>query len=141
MAINRNSNKIFDLSRCIAAYRALLTAFVIGVLCVVSAHAQEVPPTTTYSFKSSEQDSVHTSAIHNYQSEAERANDALLITEVKKALADDGVAAYRAVVVDCDHGTISLDGIVGSSADAQRAATVARDVDGVVAVKNNLKWP
>jgi osmotically-inducible protein OsmY len=108
---------------------------------VVSVHAQELLPTATYSFKSSEQDSVHTSTIHNYQSEAERANDALLITEVKKALADDGVAAYRAIVVDCDHGTISLDGIVGSAADAQWAATVARNVDGVVAVKNNLKWP
>ena len=84
---------------------------------------------------------MHTSTIHNYQSEAERANDALLITEVKKALADEGVAAYRAVVVDCDHGTVSLDGVVGSSADAQQAATIAYNVDGVVSVKNNLKWP
>jgi osmotically-inducible protein OsmY len=64
----------------------------------------------------------------------------LLITEVKRALADVGVTAYRAGVVDCDHRTILLNGIIGSSADAQRAATIARDVDGVIAVKNNLKW-
>jgi osmotically-inducible protein OsmY len=107
---------------------------------VANVHAQEVLPTTTDSFKSLEQDSVHTSTIHNYQSDPERANDALLITEVKKAIADDGVAAYRAIVVDCDHGTISLDGIVGSAADAQQAATVARNVDGVAAVRNNLNW-
>jgi len=141
MAINGIFRKVFNLSHCAAPYRTLLIALVIGVLCVVSVYAQEIPPTTTYSFKSSEQDSVHTSTIHNYQSEAERANDALLITEVKKALADEGVAAYRAVVVDCDHGTVSLDGVVGSSADAQQAATIAYNVDGVVSVKNNLKWP
>jgi osmotically-inducible protein OsmY len=141
MATNRGSTKFSIQAILIAEYSTLLMAFVIGFLSVVSVYAQEVPPTTTYSFKSSEQDSVHTSTIHNYQSEAERANDALLITEVKKALADDGVAAYRAVVVDCDHGTVSLDGVVGSSADAQRAANIAHNVDGVVAVKNNLKWP
>ena len=37
-------------------------------------------------------DSVSLEAHHHYQSAAERANDALLITEVKSALADDGVA-------------------------------------------------
>ena len=94
-----------------------------------------------FNFESSKRDSVDTSAVHNYESQALRANDALLITEVKKALADDGVTAYRAVVVDCDHGTILLSGVVGSPADARHAARVAGEVDGVVAVKNELKWP
>jgi hyperosmotically inducible periplasmic protein len=103
--------------------------------------AQDLPASAISEFKSTEQDSVHSSTIHNYQSEADRANDALLITEVKAALADDGVTADRAVVVDCDHGTISLNGVVGSFADAQRAAAITRNVDGVVAVRNELKWP
>ena len=63
-------------------------------------------------------DAVVESTLHNYQSEADRANDALLITEVKHALANDGVTAHRAVVVDCDQGTVLLSGIVGSSEDA-----------------------
>lgn len=104
-------------------------------------HAQGAPATTsTYNSKSSVQDHLHTSAIHNYQSEADRANDALLITEVKRALADDGVAAYRAVVVDCDHGSVLLSGIVASAEDAHHAAAVARSVDGVMTVRNVPKW-
>jgi hyperosmotically inducible protein len=66
--------------------------------------------------------------------------DALLITEVKTALANDGVTDGHAVVVDCDHGTVLLAGAIGSAADAQHAVVVASRVDGVVAVKNHLKW-
>jgi hypothetical protein len=119
----------------------LAAALTVGILFSGDSRAQEATPPGNYSFKSSESDSVHTSSVHNYQSEADRANDALLITEVKRALAEDGVTAYRAVVVDCDHGTVVLNGVVGSPADAQHAAAVAGDVDGVVAVKNELKWP
>jgi len=49
---------------------------------------------------------------HHCLSSAERANDALLITEVKNALADDGVAHDVAIVVDCDHGKILLSGVM-----------------------------
>jgi osmotically-inducible protein OsmY len=108
---------------------------------VASVYAQVQPPTTsTDNYRSSEEDQVHTSAVHKYQSEADRANDALLITEVKHALAQDGVTASRAVVVDCDHGTILLSGVVGSAEDADHAAAVARAVNGVLAVKTDLKW-
>jgi osmotically-inducible protein OsmY len=142
MATKRNPNTIFNVNRRLVRYPVLsTTAFAVFLLFVTSSHAQYVLPTATYNFKSSEQDSVHVSTVHHYQSAAQEANDALLITEVKKALADSGVAAHRAIVVDCDHGTISLDGVVGSATDARRAAAVTRDVDGVVAVRNNLKWP
>jgi len=49
---------------------------------------------------------------HHYQSAAERANDALLITEVKSALADNGVAEGSSIVIDCDHGKILLSGVM-----------------------------
>jgi hypothetical protein len=48
-------------------------------------------------------DSANLGGHHHYLSSAERANDALLITEVKSALSDDGVAHDVAIVVDCDH--------------------------------------
>src|SRR6516165_11202742 len=102
MATDRNLCTIFNISPCISGLRALSTAaLMVTVLFVASLHAQDVSPHATYNFKSLERDSVHTSSIHSYQSEAQRANDALLITEVKKAIADDGVTADRAVVVDC----------------------------------------
>jgi osmotically-inducible protein OsmY len=77
---------------------------------------------------------------HHYQSPADRANDALLITEVKSALAEDGVANDSPIVIDCDHGKILLSGIMRSAQDAKRAGSIAASASGVVAVKNQLTW-
>ena len=95
---------------------------------------------STYQSHSAEEDHAHSEATHRYTSEADRAKDALLITEVKTALANDGVTDGHAVVVDCDNGVVLLAGAIGSAADAQHAVAVASSVDGVVAVKNHLKW-
>jgi hypothetical protein len=104
-------------------------------------HLSSPPATTsTYQSHSLEEDHAHSDVTHRYASSGDRAKDALLITEVKVALANDGVADGHAVVVDCDHGTVLLTGAVGSSAEAQHAVAVASSVDGVVAVKNQLKW-
>ncbi len=86
-------------------------------------------PVSTYQSHSSEEDHAHSEATHR-----------LLITEVKTALANDGVTDGHAVVVDCDNGIVLLAGAIGSAADAQHAVAVASSVDGVVAVKNHLKW-
>jgi len=108
----------------------------------VNAQQDVLPPSApaTYQSHSSEEDHAHSQATHRYSSEADRAKDALLITEVKTALANDGVTGGHAVVVDCDHGIVLLAGAIGSEADAQHAVAVASSVDGVVAVKNHLKW-
>jgi osmotically-inducible protein OsmY len=90
--------------------------------------------------RATENDSVSLQAHHHYQSAAERANDALLITEVKSALAADGVADGSPIIVDCDHGKILLSGVMKSAQDAQRAGNIAASAKGVVAVKNQLTW-
>lgn len=97
-------------------------------------------PVSTYQSHSVEEDHAHSEATHRYTSEADRAKDALLITEVKTALANDGVTDGHAVVVDCDNGVVLLAGAIGSATDAQHAVAVASSIDGVVAVKNRLKW-
>src|SRR5271154_4698592 len=74
---------------------------------------------------SREHDSVNVTAEHHYNSPAERANDALLITEVKSALAEDGVTDNYPVAVDCDHGKVLLSGVVGSARDAKHAGDIA----------------
>jgi BON domain len=96
-------------------------------------------PVSTYQSHSAEEDHAHSEATHRYTSEADRAKDALLITEVKTALANDGVTDRHAVVVDCD-GVVLLAGAIGSADDAQHAVAIASNVDGVIAVKNRLKW-
>ena len=96
--------------------------------------------TTASNATSGQDDSVQTSASHHYQSPAERAKDALLITEVKMGLAKDGVAGDYPVAVDCDHGKIRLSGVIGSAEDAQHAGDIAAAAPGVVAVTNQLTW-
>jgi osmotically-inducible protein OsmY len=98
------------------------------------------PPASTFQSQSSVQEHAHSDTVHQYSSEAARAHDALLITEVKTALTNDGVTHGQAVVVDCDHGTVTLAGAVASAADAQHAAQVASNVEGVAGVKNKLTW-
>ena len=87
-----------------------------------------------------EHDKVQTSAEHHYNSPAERANDDLLITEVKSSLADQGISDGYPVEVDCDHGTIQLSGVVASADEAKAAEALALNTRGVVGVQNKLTW-
>jgi osmotically-inducible protein OsmY len=103
------------------------------------AHAAEGDAVNS-SVVTTEHDSAHLEGHHHYQSAADEANDALLITEVKSALARDGVANNSAIVVDCDHGKILLSGVMKSAEDARHAGDIAAAADGVVAVKNQLTW-
>jgi osmotically-inducible protein OsmY len=76
---------------------------------------------------------------HHYNSDAQRASDDLLITEVKSALLEDGISKDYPVEVDADHGTVTLSGVVASADDVKAAAEDAADVQGIVAVRNLLK--
>jgi osmotically-inducible protein OsmY len=120
--------------RAVAATLAVVSS--IGLL-TTGARAETGTTTTA---NSAEHDSVNVAAEHHYNSPAERANDALLITEVKSALADDGVADNYPVAVDCDHGTVLLSGVVKSARDAKHAGDIAAAAEGVTGVKNQLTW-
>ena len=125
-------------------YKRALAKFAIGSLVggvLLAADASAEPATTASSNSASrENDSVNVRAEHHYNSPAERANDALLITEVKSALANDGVADDYLVAVDCDHGKVLLSGVVKSADDARHAGDVAAAAQGVTGVKNQLTW-
>jgi hypothetical protein len=123
----------------------LVCGIAAGSLFVPYARAQQdMPPppavVTTDRSLTVENDKVQTSADHHYNSPAERANDDLLITEVKSSLAEQGISNGYPVAVDCDHGTIELSGVVASAADARRAQLIALNTNGVVGVKNKLTW-
>ena len=112
-----------------------------------NAHAQQTAGAaakarvmTTDRSQTVEHDKVRTSAEHIYNSPAERANDDLLITEVKSSLAERGISDKHPVEVDCDHGTVQLSGVVASAEDARDAATIALNTKGVVGVRNRLTW-
>jgi len=124
--------------------RPVLVTAMIGVMAVTQMLASPIQavagtPVDSSSVTTSN-DSATLDAQHHYQSSADRANDALLITEVKSALADDGVAEDSPIVVDCDHGKILLSGVMKSADDAKRAGDIAASAQGVIAVKNQLTW-
>jgi osmotically-inducible protein OsmY len=125
----------------------LVFGFLTASMLVANARAQTNDPeaprgstVTTEQSKHVEHESVQTSSEHKYNSPAERANDDLLITEVKSSLAEQGITPRYPVEVDCDHGTIRLAGVVGSAAQAREAEQIAAQTNGVVGVKNQLTW-
>ena len=122
--------------------RTVLSAVAIGSIVGLFAVNVCADPGATDSSNSvsREHDSVNVAAEHHYNSPAERANDAMLITEVKSALADDGVADNYPVAVDCDHGKVLLSGVVKSQRDAKHAGEIAAAAQGVTGVKNQLTW-
>jgi len=104
-----------------------------------SAPSNQPPKVVTKSSVSLDEDSAASIGHHHYNSDAERAEDDLLITEVKSALAEDGISNGYPVEVDADHGRITLSGVVASADDVQAAAEDAADVRGVMAVRNLLR--
>ena len=78
---------------------------------------------------------------HHYSSPAEEAQDALLITEVKSAIAKADIGPLYALTVDADHGTVSLTGEAADRATAERIKDIASQVEGVKAVRNQIDWP
>jgi osmotically-inducible protein OsmY len=121
------------------AVSALAIALLIGGGLLAS-NARSEPGVTDSSNSARENDQVNVKAEHHYNSPAERANDDLLITEVKSALAHDGVGDGYLIAVDCDHGKILLSGVVKSAGDAKHAGDIAAAAEGVAAVNDQLTW-
>jgi osmotically-inducible protein OsmY len=86
----------------------------------------------------SEQMSAHSEQDTTYNSPADRANDALLITEVKAVLAQDGVASGYPITVGASHGVVMLTGVLGSREDVAHAISLVRNAEGVKDVQSSL---
>lgn len=65
--------------------------------------------------------------------------DAALTAQVKMALAVKRGVAATEINVDTDEGVVTLHGQVGTEAERQLAVMVARNVDGVKDVVNDIK--
>lgn len=65
--------------------------------------------------------------------------DASITAKVKTALAADELVKARNIDVDTVRGVVQLNGTVSSMAEKRRAVQLARNVSGVVEVKDNLK--
>ncbi|MEK6593124.1 MAG: BON domain-containing protein [Pseudomonadota bacterium] len=66
--------------------------------------------------------------------------DSIITTRIKAAMAKDKqVSALRIKVDTDDKGMVTLSGKAKSQAEADKAVSLARSVDGVVSVQNNIQ--
>jgi hyperosmotically inducible periplasmic protein len=68
------------------------------------------------------------------------ASNAALTTKVKSALAkDSGMGTMTSIDVDSDKGVVTLKGKVDTAEAKKKAEAIAKKVDGVKSVKNQLR--
>ena len=68
----------------------------------------------------------------------EAVDDAAITAKVKTAFAKDPDVSAMAVNVDTDKGYVTLKGAVKSDIERNKAARLARNIEGVKGVNNNL---
>jgi hyperosmotically inducible protein len=69
----------------------------------------------------------------------EHVSDASITTAVQSKLTADRLSNFTRVDVDTDRGVVNLRGVVASADQKARAAELARQVNGVKRVNNNLQ--
>ena len=65
-------------------------------------------------------------------------DDSAITTKVKASFAKDPDVSAMAVHVDTSQGVVTLSGNVKSAAEREKAAQLARNIEGVRSVHNNL---
>jgi hyperosmotically inducible protein len=66
-------------------------------------------------------------------------SDASITAKVQGKLTTDRVSNFSRIDVDTDRGVVNLSGVVRSAEEKARAAELARQVEGVKRVNNNLQ--
>ena len=74
-----------------------------------------------------------------YLANAGKAEDATITTKVKTKLTGDRVKNLVAVNVDTKDGVVHLKGTVPNEQAKAEAERLAKDTDGVISVKNDIK--
>jgi len=69
----------------------------------------------------------------------EYVDDAVITTKVKAAIFNEPTLKSAEINVETFKGVVQLSGFVSSQADINKAASLARGVKGVVAVKNDMR--
>jgi hyperosmotically inducible protein len=66
--------------------------------------------------------------------------DSIITTKIKAKLAEEKLASVLQIKVDTDNrGVVTLSGTAKSQEEADRAVSIARNVEGVATVENNIK--
>jgi osmotically-inducible protein OsmY len=74
----------------------------------------------------------------NSRSTGQVIDDTAIHTKVKAALVNDPVVSATAINVDVARGVVTLDGTVNGDVEKRKAEEIARGVEGVRTVQNNI---
>ena len=66
-------------------------------------------------------------------------DDATITTKVKAKFVEDPVVKAMNIKVDTYQGVVQLSGFANTTAEADKAAMIARDTNGVKSVKNDIR--
>jgi hyperosmotically inducible periplasmic protein len=72
------------------------------------------------------------------ESTGEYIDNSAITTKVKSAFASDEIVKGRQITVESYRGVVQLSGFVNTSAEKDRAGSIAASVQGVTDVKNNI---
>ncbi|NJO12476.1 MAG: BON domain-containing protein, partial [Gammaproteobacteria bacterium] len=78
-------------------------------------------------------------ATRTQQTAGETIDDSVVTARVKAALTGDEVTKARDIKVETYRGVVQLSGFADTHAEKSRATEVARDVDGVQEVRNDIE--
>lgn len=81
---------------------------------------------------------MNTPAATDNQTVGEQVDDGVITTKVKSALLADDTVKGLDINVDTAQGMVSLNGVVDSQAQIDMATQIAKSVEGVKDVQNNL---
>ena len=73
------------------------------------------------------------------ESTVEYFDDTWITTKVKAALLDDPLVKSAEVNVETSKGTVQLSGFVSTSAQMEKAVEIARGIQGVTSVENDMQ--
>jgi osmotically-inducible protein OsmY len=65
--------------------------------------------------------------------------DAMVTSKIKAALVGDPILKAREINVETYQGTVQLSGFVATREEASKASTLARSIEGVSSVKNDIR--
>ncbi len=77
--------------------------------------------------------------VRDQQSVGTYIDDSVLTTRVKTKLAENAVLSTLTLTVETFKGVVQLSGVAKTAAERETAENIARDIAGVVAVRNDIR--
>lgn len=74
-----------------------------------------------------------------HESTGQYIDDSVITTKVKAAILDEPTLKVMEIKVETFKGVVQLSGFVHDKEDIPKAVKIARDIDGVVSVKNDMR--